>query len=90
VRRARGRAAAAAGFRRIRILAVACWDAEGPDLAQRSPCGACRQVIREFADERTLILLDRNDDNFSADILDIDRLLPWGFSLQNDRANTTG
>ena len=73
--------AAAAGFRRVRLLAVSCPRAIGPAIEGRSPCGACRQVIREFSDDRTLILLDRNDDEFGADVLDIDRLLPWGFSF---------
>ncbi|SLN58942.1 cytidine deaminase [Oceanibacterium hippocampi] len=42
-------AAAAAGFRRIRYLAVSTVDSLGQPIEQRSPCGICRQVIGEFA-----------------------------------------
>ena len=37
--------AAAAGFRRIAVLAVSCAQALDAPLADRSPCGICRQVI---------------------------------------------
>lgn len=67
------------GFRRLKHLAVSCASVSNTPLHDRSPCGACRQVIREFADAHTLILLDRGGDDFSADVLDIDRLLPFGF-----------
>jgi cytidine deaminase len=69
------------GFRRLKYLAVSCRGEAEFDLRGRSPCGACRQVICEFADDRTLILLDRNETGLNADIFDIDRLLPWGFAL---------
>jgi cytidine deaminase len=74
--------AVAAGFRKLRLIAISCPDAVSQRLEGRSPCGACRQVIREFSDHGTLILLDRNTAEFGADILDIERLLPWGFSLR--------
>ncbi|MCQ4088215.1 cytidine deaminase [Saccharibacillus sp. JS10] len=44
--------AASEGIRRIEAIAVVA-DTEGPV----SPCGACRQVIAEFADEHTVIYL---------------------------------
>lgn len=44
--------AASEGVRRIEAIAVVA-DTEGPV----SPCGACRQVIAEFADENTRIYL---------------------------------
>ena len=58
---------------------------DGP-LQERSPCGICRQVMREFIDreeaqDAALILVDTGDAAFTADILDIDRLLPYGFRL---------
>jgi len=76
--------AAAAGFRSLRLLALSCaQNLEGP-LDGRSPCGACRQTIREFtlidADRDTaLILIDSGDDHYLGDVLDISRLLPWSF-----------
>lgn len=73
--------AASRGFRRLKYLAVSCARISGGPLRDRSPCGACRQVIKEFADEETLILLDRGLDDFSADVLDIERLLPFGFKF---------
>ncbi|MBO6559536.1 MAG: cytidine deaminase [Nisaea sp.] len=79
-------AAAAKGFRKIRFLALSTADSLGGPLQERSPCGICRQVMREFIDrneagDAALILVDTGDDEFTADILDIDRLLPYGFRL---------
>jgi cytidine deaminase len=52
--------AVAAGGQRLDELAVACIDAasDGPPGALM-PCGACRQVIAEFADADLLIHIDR-------------------------------
>jgi cytidine deaminase len=74
--------AAARGFRKLRLLAVSCPDAPAAAIADRAPCGACRQVLLEFACERTLVLLDRGDAELSADVLDPHRLLPFGFRLE--------
>ncbi len=74
-------AAAAAGFRRISLLAVSTVATLDGPLEGRSPCGVCRQVIREFADDRTLIVIDRGAGETLGDVVDIDRLLPWGFVL---------
>lgn len=79
-------AAAAKGFRRIKFLALSTVDSLDSPLPDRSPCGICRQVMREFIDRdeaqgAALILVDTGDANFTADILDIDRLLPYGFRL---------
>ncbi|UUX50856.1 cytidine deaminase [Nisaea acidiphila] len=79
-------AAAAKGFRKIRFLALSTADSLDGPLQDRSPCGICRQVMREFIDRdesggAALILVDTGDPDFTADILDIDRLLPYGFRL---------
>jgi len=79
-------AAAAQGFRKIRFLALSTADSLGGPLPERSPCGICRQVMREFIDRdesggAALILVDTGDADCTADILDIDRLLPYGFRL---------
>ena len=42
-------AAVAAGARTIDALAVACVDAPHAKTASAMPCGACRQVMAEFA-----------------------------------------
>jgi cytidine deaminase len=72
------------GFRKLKWIAVSCAAAAGREetpLADRSPCGACRQVIREFATDETLILIDRGGDKVQADVMGIDDLLPGGFRL---------
>jgi len=76
-------AASAAGFRRIRLLAVSCADALDVAVHLRSPCGICRQVIAEFTgdDPATLILIDSGEDGTLGEILDLDRLLPYAFRL---------
>ncbi|MCB1229255.1 MAG: cytidine deaminase [Verrucomicrobiae bacterium] len=74
--------AAAAGFRRLGVILVSTVDSLNGPVGDRSPCGICRQVIREFADERTLIVIDAGDEGLLGNVLDIDRLLPWGFQLE--------
>ncbi len=69
-------AAVSAGEREFAGLAVAV---SGKKAA--SPCGACRQVIREFLpDEAEIILV--NEDGEGADTT-IDRLLPGAFTGQD-------
>ncbi|WP_026293843.1 cytidine deaminase [Saccharibacillus kuerlensis] len=73
--------AASEGIRRIEAIAVVA-DTKGPV----SPCGACRQVIAEFADEHTLIYLT----NLSGDTEEwtMDRLLPGYFQAKDmDKSN---
>ena len=76
--------AASHGFRKIELLVVSCIDALDAPLADRSPCGICRQVISEFASEdpTTLVVVDRSEPDALGDVLDIDRLLPHRFSLR--------
>jgi cytidine deaminase len=83
--------AAAHGFRRIRYLAVSCVDARDAPLRDRSPCGICRQVIREFTDpdpaaDTALILIDTAEAGVLADVMDIERLLAYGFHFGNRRS----
>jgi len=78
----------AKGYRRIRFLAVSCVDARDGPLRDRSPCGLCRQVIREFTDpdpnrDSALILVDTAAAGMLADMLDIERLLAYGFHFGN-------
>ncbi|WP_172254814.1 cytidine deaminase [Saccharibacillus deserti] len=68
--------AASEGIRRIEAIAVVA-DTEGPV----SPCGACRQVIAEFADENTRIYLTNL--HGSTEEWTMDRLLPGYFQAKD-------
>lgn len=76
-------AAASAGFRRLRYLAVCVRDALEAPLCDRSPCGLCRQFIRQFCDPQahtpSLVFIGDGQPGMLGQVLDIDRLLPWGF-----------
>ncbi len=43
-----------------------------------SPCGVCRQVLREFCDDKFEILLGKSERDF--DIITLEELLPLSFS----------
>src|SRR5690606_37402706 len=75
--------AAAAGFRRIAVLAVSCTRSLQAGIADRSPCGICRQVIAEFASDQppSLVLIDSGEAGSLGEVLDLDRLLPYAFRL---------
>ena len=66
----------AAGGQSIRTIAVA----GGRDTTEAcTPCGGCRQRIREFSNPDTVIILQ--DDNGRPQRYDIDTLLPQSFVL---------
>ncbi len=44
-----------------------------------SPCGACRQVIKEFSTENTTIILANLKKDYK--IMTMEELLPYGFTL---------
>ena len=74
------------GFRRIRYLAVSTVDSLDSPLSERSPCGVCRQAIREFTEQdvsldEALILIDSGEPDVLCDVMDIARLLPHGFTF---------
>lgn len=76
----RGIAAEGAAFQ-IKAAAISCMkNFQGrpylPDLSLRSPCGACRQVLHEFCEPDTRILID---DDKSGEAFPIARFLPDGF-----------
>jgi cytidine deaminase len=52
------RAAIVAGHRRIARLAISCRDASGTTVTGVVPCGACLQVIAEFAAGDVEIAID--------------------------------
>lgn len=69
-------AAAAAGVRRVRAMAITCRDADPSAPAPyRMPCGACRQAIAEFAAEDLIVSVDGVGD------FRLDDLLPQAFRL---------
>lgn len=68
--------AIADGARRIDAVAVACIDAPPDDLPDSLvPCGACRQVMAEFADSDLRVHIDR------LGCLTLAELLPRAFKL---------
>ncbi len=62
------------GMKKIIAIAIVA-DTEEPV----SPCGACRQVIYEFSDKDTIIILS----NLKGDrmIFGVEEILPYGFKL---------
>lgn len=75
--------AASLGFRKLELLVVSCVATLDAPVADRSPCGLCRQVIHEFGsrDPETLVVVDGGGAGALGDVFDLDRLLPYGFSL---------
>jgi len=69
-------AALAAGARRIRAVAVV---ADGPDTPY--PCGACRQVLAEFAPADAPVIVARRGQMRQAEQFALGELLPHAFRL---------
>jgi len=70
-------AAVLAGATTLEALAVACPDVPaGSPRPEIMPCGACRQVLAEFARPDLPILVD------GAGTFRLDELLPWAFHLR--------
>lgn len=70
-------AAVLAGFTVVEGIAVACVDApEGSTSELLTPCGACRQVLAEFAEGSTPVIIDR------VGRMTLDDLLPKAFRLR--------
>ena len=69
--------AATAGYTKLLSVSVSCIDASPDDPPRyKTPCGACRQVIQEFAkDDDMLVVID------GVGIFSIKELLPMGFKL---------
>lgn len=67
-------AAVSQGMKKIKAICVVA-DTTGPV----SPCGACRQVIKEFSDNDTVIILGNLKKDYK--IMNMEELLPYGFQL---------
>lgn len=78
-------AAAAAGRRRLNLVAITTSAASESAIESRSPCGMCRQVISEFAHEDTLVLLDagKREGKMTGELFYFDDLLPYRFRLED-------
>jgi cytidine deaminase len=68
--------AIAHGARRIQALAVTCPNAEAGALHSRMSCGACRQVLAEFADPSAVIIVDQ------VGTFSLAQLLPEAFTFR--------
>lgn len=76
--------AVAAGKRSLELIAISTSAAPEADLTGRTPCGLCRQVMGEFASDKTLVLLDAGTGSAGrprAEVIAFETLLPWRFRL---------
>jgi cytidine deaminase len=62
------------GMKSINVIAVV-GDTKNPI----SPCGACRQVINEFSNENTVIIMANMKKEYK--VVKLIDLLPYGFKL---------
>lgn len=62
------------GMKWIKIIVVV-----GDTPKPISPCGACRQVMKEFSTDKTLIILSNLKKEYK--IMSIEDILPYGFML---------
>jgi cytidine deaminase len=60
---------------KIKIRAIACAELEGRVF---SPCGACRQTIREFGEAETKVIFYSEEGLLC---LKLEELLPFGFGI---------
>ena len=63
-------------MKKIKVLVVT-----GKTPEPISPCGACRQVIREFSDNDTVIILTNKDKKYK--ITSLEELLPYSFGPED-------
>lgn len=62
------------GMKKIKVICIVA-DTKEPV----SPCGACRQVIREFSNNETIIILANLNKDYK--LYTIEELLPYAFKL---------
>ena len=70
--------AVAAGNKNIRAIAVV---SDGPEVPW--PCGACRQVLVEFAKDDTPVLVAIRGHQRAAELATLSELLPHAFRLES-------
>ena len=64
------------GMKKIKLLVIT-----GNTPEPISPCGACRQVIREFSDKDAVIILANKDGKYESTSLE--KLLPYSFGPED-------
>ncbi len=76
--------AVSSGRRSLECIAISTSAPAGSSVAERSPCGICRQVMSEFASPELIVLLDGGtgtDGMATGELIRFGLLLPWRFSL---------
>ena len=69
------------GEREFSAIAIAGGKKDGPSENPFPPCGVCRQVMTEFFEPDTKVILAYGDGEFEA--LDLKTLMPHSFSNKN-------
>ena len=74
--------AVASGERKIRSIAITCRDSKGNSSGYASPCGICRQVLREFSNPQELkVIMAKNVDDYKE--MTLEELLPSSFGPES-------
>lgn len=68
------------GERLIRAIAITGGYETGDELEYAYPCGTCRQVISEFADGDTVIIVAVSEEDYR--VYKVEELLPEAFALK--------
>lgn len=68
------------GERLIRAIAITGGPEAGDELEYAYPCGICRQVISEFADGDTVIIVAVSEEDYR--VYKVEELLPEAFTLK--------
>lgn len=69
------------GWRKLKAIAVVGSE-KGENISQYAfPCGVCRQVLREFADEQFLVIVAKSESDYKT--YKLSELLPESFGPEN-------
>ena len=74
--------AVSCGERKIRSIAIVGKDSQGNSSGYVSPCGICRQVLREFSDPKDLkVIMAKSLDDYKE--MTLEELLPVSFGPES-------
>ena len=74
--------AVSCGERKIRSIAIVGKDSKGNSTGYVSPCGICRQVLREFSDPKDLkVIMAKSVDDYKE--MTLEELLPVSFGPES-------
>ena len=74
--------AVSCGERKIRSIAIVGKDSQGNSSGYVSPCGICRQVLREFSDPKDLkVIMAKSVDDYKE--MTLEELLPVSFGPES-------